>query len=240
MSFLGRNAAGFGQRRDDADQLFTSPPSVPLSTGAAAPLPGGGYAPPAGAGDLSPPLGFGPGAAINTLDEPVWETIKRDLKRIYKNLVMVVFPFKDRSQQSAALRNWDLWGPMIFVLGLAITLSLGAQTASKTFSLVFALVSVGACVLTVNVVLLGGTIGFFQSLCLLGYCLFPMDVAAIVCVTVDIQLVRWIVVPIMVLWASWASIPFIGGAVPANRRALAIYPLVLLYIALGWLALISG
>lgn len=47
---------------------------------------------------------------------------------------MVVFPFKDRSQQSAALRNWDLWGPMIFTLGLATTLSLGAQTASKTFS----------------------------------------------------------------------------------------------------------
>ena len=39
-------------------------------------------------------------------------------------------------------------------------------------------------------VLLGGTIGFFQSLCLLGYCLFPMDVAAIVCVTVDLMLVR--------------------------------------------------
>lgn len=46
----------------------------------------------------------------------------------------MVFPFKDRSQQSAALRNWDLWGPMIFVLGLAIALSLGAATASKTFS----------------------------------------------------------------------------------------------------------
>jgi hypothetical protein len=56
---------------------------------------------------------------------------------------------------------------------------------------VFALVSVGAIVLTVNVVLLGGTIGFFQSLCLLGYCLFPMDVAAIVCVSVKVMLVRW-------------------------------------------------
>jgi hypothetical protein len=83
--------------------------------------------------DVSPPLGFG-AADQNTLDEPVWETAKRDLRRIYKNLVMVVFPFKDRSQQSAALRNWDLWGPMIFTLGLAIALSLGAATASKTFS----------------------------------------------------------------------------------------------------------
>lgn len=42
----------------------------------------------------------------NTLDEPVWETVKRDLMRIGRNLVMVVFPFQDRSQQTAALRNW--------------------------------------------------------------------------------------------------------------------------------------
>lgn len=45
--------------------------------------------------------------------------------------------------------------------------------------------------------------------------------------------------PIMVVWSSWASIPFIGGAVPTNRRALAIYPLVLLFTAVGWLALIT-
>lgn len=45
--------------------------------------------------------------------------------------------------------------------------------------------------------------------------------------------------PVMVVWASWASIPFIGGAVPANRRALAVYPLVLLYTAIGWLALVT-
>ena len=50
---------------------------------------------------------------------------------------------------------------------------------------------------------------------------------------------RWIVVPVMIVWSSWASIPFIGGAVPANRRALAVYPLVLLYTAVGWLALIT-
>ncbi|PSC71949.1 YIPF6-like protein [Micractinium conductrix] len=231
-----------GRRNNDVERLFTSDPSVPVSTGAP-PAPAGGYAPPPGAGEPGLavlPGGFGSGAAPNTLDEPIWATVKRDLLRIYKNLVMVVFPFKDRSQQSAALRNWDLWGPMIFVLGLAISLSIGAATASKTFSLVFALVSVGAIVLTVNVVLLGGTIGFFQSLCLLGYCLFPMDVAAIVCVTVKLMLVRWIVVPIMVVWSSWASIPFIGGAVPANRRALAIYPLCLLYTAIGWLALITS
>jgi len=70
----------------------------------------------------------------NTLDEPITDTIRRDLIRIYKNLVMVVFPIEDRSQQSAALRNWDLWGPMIFTLGLAIPLSIGAAKPSSTFS----------------------------------------------------------------------------------------------------------
>ena len=56
-------------------------------------------------------------ASISTLDEPVWETVKRDLKRISQNLVLVVFPFASgREQQQAALRNWDLWGPMVRLL----------------------------------------------------------------------------------------------------------------------------
>ena len=104
---------------------------MPVSTASLGGYQQAGSGSPRAAGSAA--LGFG-GGPQNTLDEPVWETIKRDLLRIYKNLVMVVFPFKDRSQQSAALRNWDLWGPMIFTLGLAITLSMGAQTASKTFS----------------------------------------------------------------------------------------------------------
>jgi hypothetical protein len=69
---------------------------VPLSTS-------GAYQPP---GDPAAAAAFG--NVSNTLDEPIWDTVKRDLVRIWRNLVMVVFPFKDRSQQSAALRNWDL------------------------------------------------------------------------------------------------------------------------------------
>lgn len=211
MSFFGSQSSPSG-----VEQLFTSP----------------------GQGD--PEFAGGEGnTAVNTLDEPITDTIKRDLIRVYRNLIMVVFPFADRSQQSAALRNWDLWGPMVFTLGLAIPLSIGAAKPSSTFSLVFGLLSIGAIVLTVNVVLLGGTIGFFQSLCLLGYCLFPLDLVAIIFLFVSNPIVRWILVPIAVLWASWASVPFVGGAVPTNRKALAIYPLGLLYTTIGWLAIIK-
>ena len=90
-----------------------------------------------GGGYQAAPSGEAPSAIsniTNTLDEPIWETVKRDVIRIYRNLVMVVFPFKDRSQQSAALRNWDLWGPMVFALGLAVTLSIGAAKPASTFS----------------------------------------------------------------------------------------------------------
>lgn len=52
--------------------------------------------------------------SLSTLDEPVWNTVSRDLKRISQNLVLVVFPFNSgRENQQAALRNWDLWGPMV-------------------------------------------------------------------------------------------------------------------------------
>lgn len=90
--------------------------------------------PGAGGNQLPTPSPSGFGNIDNTLDEPIFETIKRDVKRIYMNLKMVVFPFKDRSQQSAALRNWDLWGPMVFTLGLAVILSIGAAKPASTFS----------------------------------------------------------------------------------------------------------
>lgn len=76
--------------------------------------------------------------------------------------------------------------------------------------------------------------------CWCRYCLFPLDVAALVTAFVTNIIVRWVVVVASVVWASWASVPFIGGSVPPARRALAVYPLLLLYTAMGWLALVKG
>lgn len=53
--------------------------------------------------------------------------------------------------------------------------------------LVFTEVALGAVILTINVILLGGNIVFFQSLCLIGYCLFPIVLAAIICTLVKIS-----------------------------------------------------
>lgn len=63
--------------------------------------------------------GFGGGGLDdNTLDEPIWETLKRDVVTIGRNLRSVLIPVNwDFHNHTAALHNWDLWGPLVSALG---------------------------------------------------------------------------------------------------------------------------
>ncbi|GKD78203.1 hypothetical protein Tco_1340824 [Tanacetum coccineum] len=74
-----------------------------------------------------PPSLTGFGSAPNTLTEPVWDTVKRDLSRIVSNLKLVVFPNPFREDPGKALRDWDLWGPFFFIVFLGLTLSWSAS-----------------------------------------------------------------------------------------------------------------
>lgn len=77
----------------------------------------------------------------------------------------------------------DLWGPLLVCLLLSTVLSLTApgDTASMVFAAVFVIVWFGAAAVTINAQLLGGTISFFQSVCILGYCVFPLTLSAMGC-----------------------------------------------------------
>lgn len=79
--------------------------------------------------------GFGSGP--NTLTEPVWDTVKRDLSRIVSNLKLVVFPNPFREDPGKALRDWDLWGPFFFIVFLGLTLSWSASVKKVTFYFLF-------------------------------------------------------------------------------------------------------
>lgn len=109
-------------------QKAPSVPSVPSS----APLP-----PPAiprgnnnGINNNIASSGFG--SPPNTLTEPVWDTVKRDLSRIVSNLKLVVFPNPYREDPGKALRDWDLWGPFFFIVFLGLTLSWSASVKKVT------------------------------------------------------------------------------------------------------------
>lgn len=84
------------------------------------------------------------------------------------------------------LRDWDLWGPLFICMSLAVLLSLKAHDeASLVFSVIFVIMWLGAAVVTVNGQLLGGRLSFFQSVCLLGYCVFPILISAAACLTIN-------------------------------------------------------
>lgn len=212
------------------------PPQKPASV-PAAPLPPSNPNRNANAGtngQQSSMTGFG--SPPNTLTEPVWDTVKRDLSRIVSNLKLVVFPNPFREDPGKALRDWDLWGPFFFIVFLGLTLSWSASVKkSEVFAVAFALLATGAIILTLNVLLLGGHIIFFQSLSLLGYCLFPLDVGALICMLKDNVVLKIVVVCVTLAWSSWAAYPFISMAVNPRRKALALYPVLLMYVSVGFL-----
>jgi hypothetical protein len=50
----------------------------------------------------------------NTIDESVGKTIWRDVVTIAKNVRTVLVPINWKfSSNQQALRNWDLWGPLV-------------------------------------------------------------------------------------------------------------------------------
>ncbi|KAJ2769440.1 hypothetical protein IWQ56_002552 [Coemansia nantahalensis] len=173
----------------------------------------------------------------NTLDEPILTTIGRDFGKVGRKTIQVLYP-KGRDN---ALQEWDLWGPLFFCLSLAVIMSFLApdQQASAVFTGVFALVCIGSCVVTLNCKLLGGHVSFFQSVCTLGYCISPMAIASLVCLLAHRIVVTLPVVAVAVGWSISASIGFLAGAQLANRRLLAVYPICLFYICIGWIIIIS-
>ncbi|CAG8476348.1 14988_t:CDS:2, partial [Racocetra persica] len=107
-------------------------------------------------------IGYSPRRfAADTLDEPVSETILRDLRNIGLKLRHVLSP----KGNTDVLRDWDLWGPLILCLALALILSFNVQNNDNTdsqkvmvFTGVFVIVWCGAAVVTINAKLLGGTV----------------------------------------------------------------------------------
>ncbi|XP_022328167.1 protein YIPF6-like [Crassostrea virginica] len=185
---------------------------------------------------------------FNTLDEPVRETIMRDLKAIGVKFWHVLYP----KQSKALLKEWDLWGPLILCVFMAIMLqgSDDKQTNNKgsqsdggpQFAEVFVIFWVGAVVVTLNTKLLGGNISFFQSICVLGYCVCPLTVALIVCriiliasQTTVLFIIRFVVVILAFGWSTFASTAFLADSQPSHRKALAIYPIFLFYFVISWL-----
>lgn len=55
----------------------------------------------------------------NTLHEPIKETFKRDLNRIYEKIKYVLKLNKSEEEEMRAILDWDLWGPLLLCILLS-------------------------------------------------------------------------------------------------------------------------
>ncbi|XP_057670900.1 protein YIPF6 [Diorhabda carinulata] len=183
---------------------------------------------------------------FNTLNEPISETILRDLRAVGVKFAHVLFP----KEKKTLLKEWDLWGPLLLCTFLAMFLQ-GSSTddhikndGGPEFAQVFVIVWIGSMVVTLNSKLLGGNISFFQSVCVLGYCLLPTAIALIICrvillanQSVVLFFIRFVVSMMGFLWATYASMIFLGDSQKPNRKLLAVYPIGLFYFIISWLVI---
>lgn len=176
-----------------------------------------------------------------TLQEPVIDTIMRDVRSIGEKLMYVLMPIQaaDRGQK---LKDWDLWGPLMLCLGLGLILAVqadGQEQASYAFADVFVTIWVGSAVVTFNALLLQGKVSFFQTVCVLGYCIFPLVIAAFLAMLLQVRWLKAVLVAIGLAWAAKASAGFVSELVPTERKLLGLYPVMLFYVAIAWMILLA-
>ncbi|CAG0912890.1 unnamed protein product [Notodromas monacha] len=174
---------------------------------------------------------------FNTLDEPIKDTFMRDVHAVAVKFKHVLYPTDNKTLLKDYLLSFagDLWGPLILCTFLAVILQ-GEETdvsgskhdGGPEFAEVFVLVWVGSMVVTLNSKLLGGTLSFFQSVCVLGYCLLPPSVSLIFCRLVLLFqqntllfLFRLLFTMTGFAYAVFAALKFLGDSQPANKKVLA-------------------
>ena len=123
-----------------------------------------------------------------------------------------------------------------------------SSTGGNVFVTIFIIVWVGGLVITINAQALGSNVSIFQSICLLGYCLFPIDLAALIikiCTFLPIY-VKFVICMVAFLWSSMcilicklASIGFMSQLIQNDKKMLATYPIFLFYLFLAWFVINS-
>ena len=175
-----------------------------------------------------------------TLNEPILTTIYRDLLLIYTKLKFVINPYTSNEVKSYHIKQWDLWGPLLMVIFLACTLAVNSTDKSQTVILVFLIFWLGSFLVFLNAHLLGVKTSIFQMFCLLGYCLFPLDVSAfILSFTKLFDIFRFIIVAITCAWSLYSASSFLQNLSMPEQRYLVLYPSILLYIYISWFIFVT-
>ena len=170
-----------------------------------------------------------------TLDESVYATVSRDFSMIYNKLKYVINPFISREMKYNHIRQWDLWGPLLLNLILASTLALNTKEKGQITSLIFIIFWLGGVAIYLNNYFLEVKASIFQIFCLLGYCLFPLNIAAIIVTIINsYDIIRLIIVGFTCFWSIYSSSDYLKAITTQDKRYLVLYPCILFYLYISW------
>jgi hypothetical protein len=170
-----------------------------------------------------------------TLDEAIITTINRDLYSIYIKLIFVINPFISDEVKKYHIKQWDLWGPLIFNVLLASTLAINSDNRGQTIILIFLIFWLGSFLVFLNGHLLGVKTSIFQIFCLLGYCLFPLNISAFIfSFTRPPDILKFIVIGLTCFWSLFSASSYLGNLTIPEQRYLVLYPCILLYLYISW------
>lgn len=228
----------------------------------------------------------------DTLDEPIWQTLQRDLLQIGRRLAIVIWPMQlqslaNKQQQnlvalaaangisvpelimrgrrisvsqnpegdmdveqlagsntmSSEMLEWDLWGPLIFSLLLAVALGLSASRnqTNVVFSGSFCFTWISFLIIGINIQLLGGTISFLLAISATGYSMFPLVLGELISwLLLKNKFLRFFLMLVLNAWSIFAGVMSLrcSGVLP-GKVLLAIYPVGLMYSIISWLVVIT-
>jgi len=186
---------------------------------------------------------------FNTLDEPILDTIKRDLKSIGQKLQASLYSSiinPNNTNKNILLREWDIWGPLILCTYIGLLLQMiGGDSSGYIFTEVFVLVWVGIAALTYNFVFcFSATISTFQCVCVIGYCLGPLGISVtifellkIVGLSEGTFFLRFLITVLTTGWAAFAAIRILGFTIPVEKRYVVLGPVVIFYLLTSLLIL---
>ena len=176
----------------------------------------------------------------NTLNESIITTINRDLYLVYTKIKYVVNPLISKEKKKYHIRQWDLWGPLLLNMILALTLSFNTKEKSQMTTLIFVIFWLGGAVLYLNANFLGVKASIFQMLCLLGYCLFPLNLSAIIVTIFNFNdIIRLIIVMASLCWSIYSSSDYLKAISNQDQRYLVLYPCILFYLYIAWFIIAS-
>ncbi|KII75137.1 Protein YIPF6 [Thelohanellus kitauei] len=182
----------------------------------------------------------------STLDEPVYTTILRDLNAILSKVISVVL-FR---QNSRAMAEWDLWGPMIiYILFSFLVTPYGVRTDdfSASFTRYLTYLWLSSLFITVHSNILSRKISIFHFLCLIGYCTIPISAAALLSAILDLMSSNVFATVIKIAlviggmgWSISASYLYLRTLHPLEKTVMIGYPIFLFFLTSGWFILYMG